>query len=545
LCVLFGCFADCTAFTNLRKNAKAFFANMLRKMGYHSSGDEIMYNGQTGEQIRSSIFMGPTYYMRLKHMVKDKVNFRARGPNANLTRQPVGGRANDGGLRIGEMERDSVIAHGIAEFLTDSMMERGDKYNMAICNTTGTIAVYNPAERLMYSIAADGPVQYAGTSASGSGTSGSGTSSGNDADQQQIRVQQITKYGRSFSIVEIPYSLKLLLQELQVLGIQMRLITEDNISQIDSMANSDNITRLIGGVDQVTPQQIADTIRKRLHGHHQKQTKLDTIRNKRATESKEPAVGGGSNNLADLGSSLLTQTNVEQMIDDVAELWPTTDPQPDLSHLTTAANRAIYDGQESDKSIQVGGAVHRRGDPIPQRLWTVQNIGATHGGTPHATISTNDARDLSTAESILYVPITDLYTPEPGAIYAAPQVLSDVNNVDQAPFGQAPFGQASFGQAPFGQAPFGQAPYGQPPVVIKLFNGGGVDNSVGSDGGTNQQPQLSQLPQQQLQSNMLLGGSVGNVVAGGKEKHAPTTQDVGLELLNKSGFGQMVVNKLP
>jgi hypothetical protein len=82
-------------------------------------------------------------------------------------------------------------------------------------------------------------------------------------------------------------------------------------------------------------------------------------------------------------------------------------------------------------------------------------------------------------------------------------------------------------------------------VVIKLFNGGGVDNSVGSDGGTNQQQQLSQLPQQQLQSNMLLGGSVGNVVAGGKEKHAPTTQDVGLELLNKSGFGQMVVNKLP
>ena len=476
LCALFGCFADCTAFTNLRKNAKAFFANMLRKMGYHSSGDEIMYNGHTGEQIRTSIFMGPTYYMRLKHMVKDKVNFRARGPNANMTRQPVGGRANDGGLRIGEMERDSVIAHGIAEFLTDSMMERGDKYNMAICNTTGTIAVYNPAERLMYSMAADGPVQYAGTSNLGGSNS--------DADQQ-IRLQQITKYGRSFSIVEIPYSLKLLLQELQVLGIQMRLITEDNITQIDSMANSDNITRLVGGVDQVTPQQIAETIRKRLHGHHQKQNKLDITQKKRATESKEtdiePTVGGG-------------QPVVEQMIEDVAELWPTVgaDPQADLSHLTTAANREIYGGKDdpihSENPIQVGGVVHRRGDHIPQRLWTVQNIGSTHGGINHATISTNDVRDLSTSDSILYVPTTDLYAPEPGTIYAAPQVLSDTVNgpFGQAPFvGQAPFGQAPFGQAPFGQAPFGQAPFGQnqTPVVIKLFNGGGVDNSVGGSDG--------------------------------------------------------------
>ena len=69
----------------------------------------------TGEQIETEIFMGPTYYMRLKHMVKDKINYRARGPNASLTRQPVGGRANDGGLRIGEMEPHTIISHGAVD----------------------------------------------------------------------------------------------------------------------------------------------------------------------------------------------------------------------------------------------------------------------------------------------------------------------------------------------------------------------------------------------------------------------------------------------
>jgi hypothetical protein len=161
-------------------------------------------------------------------MVKDKINFRARGPNTNLTRQPVQGRANDGGLRIGEMERDGVIAHGATRFLQESMMVRGDNYYMAICNKTGMTAIYNPDSDVFMSPMADGPIQF------------------NDALTDNPKLVNITRFGRSFSVVQIPYSLKLLIQELQTMNCVMRVITEDNIDQIESMSFSDNYKILSG-----------------------------------------------------------------------------------------------------------------------------------------------------------------------------------------------------------------------------------------------------------------------------------------------------------
>lgn len=231
-CVVYGAFGDCTAFVNLG-NKHATFGSMLQKENYSSTGTQILYNGATGEQIESEIFIGPTYYMRLKHMVKDKINFRARGPNTNLTRQPVQGRANDGGLRIGEMERDGVIAHGATRFLQESMLVRGDNYYMAICNKTGMTAIYNPDNDVFMSPMADGPIQF------------------NDALTDNPKLVNITRFGRSFSVVQIPYSLKLLMQELQTMNCVMRVITEDNIDQIESMSFSDNYKILSGQTQDI------------------------------------------------------------------------------------------------------------------------------------------------------------------------------------------------------------------------------------------------------------------------------------------------------
>jgi DNA-directed RNA polymerase II subunit RPB2 len=229
-CVLQGGFGDCTAFVN-HGSKHQVFGKMLTELGYHNSGTQLLYNGMTGERMESQIFMGPTYYMRLKHMVKDKINYRTRGPRTVLTRQTVQGRANDGGLRIGEMERDGVIAHGAAYFLRQSMLERGDEYYMAVCNKSGMIAIYNPAQNLFMSPMADGPIHFADTLT---------------ADNQALNIEKMTRFGRSFSVVRVPYAFKLLMQELQAMNVQMRVLTEDNIDQIASMSFS-TLTLNLGG----------------------------------------------------------------------------------------------------------------------------------------------------------------------------------------------------------------------------------------------------------------------------------------------------------
>jgi DNA-directed RNA polymerase II subunit RPB2 len=226
ICTNYGAFGDCTAFQVKGSNFSTY-APLLVKSGFHSSGNQILYNGMTGQQLESDIYIGPTYYMRLKHMVKDKINYRARGPNTMLTRQPVQGRANDGGLRIGEMERDGVLAHGMAYFLNESFLVRGDEYYMAVCNKTGAISIYNEAKNMFISPYADGPIHFA--------TNPDGL----------MNIKNITKFGRSFSILRVPYALKLLIQELVVLNIQMRIITEDNVDQLLNMAYSDNIGHLL------------------------------------------------------------------------------------------------------------------------------------------------------------------------------------------------------------------------------------------------------------------------------------------------------------
>ena len=129
--------SDATPFTDVTVDS---ISNDLHKLGYQKYGNEAVFNGFTGRKIDMLIFFGPTYYQRLKHMVEDKIFSRARGPLQILTRQPTEGRARNGGLRFGEMERDCMISHGAALFLKERLVDVSDKYRIHVCKKCGFMA---------------------------------------------------------------------------------------------------------------------------------------------------------------------------------------------------------------------------------------------------------------------------------------------------------------------------------------------------------------------------------------------------------------------
>uniref|UniRef100_A0A453LQL6 DNA-directed RNA polymerase subunit beta n=1 Tax=Aegilops tauschii subsp. strangulata TaxID=200361 RepID=A0A453LQL6_AEGTS len=131
---------DATPFTDVTVDN---ISKALHKCGYQMRGFETMYNGHTGRKLTAMIFLGPTYYQRLKHMVDDKIHSRGRGPVQILTRQPAEGRSRDGGLRFGEMERDCMIAHGAAFFLKERLFDQSDAYRVHVCEKCGLIAIAN------------------------------------------------------------------------------------------------------------------------------------------------------------------------------------------------------------------------------------------------------------------------------------------------------------------------------------------------------------------------------------------------------------------
>ena len=178
-----GTYGDSTPFTDCSVEG---IANILERSGYERYGNEVLYNGRTGQQIQTEIFIGPTYYQRLKHMVCDKMHGRgSSGPLVSLTRQPAEGRARNGGLRFGEMERDAIVAHGASVFLKERMIDVSDHFKCFICNKCGLICTANP-ERNIYKC----------------------NNCKNNAEISQIR---------------IPYAMKLLMQELMSMSVAPRI----------------------------------------------------------------------------------------------------------------------------------------------------------------------------------------------------------------------------------------------------------------------------------------------------------------------------------
>jgi DNA-directed RNA polymerase II subunit RPB2 len=191
-----GMFGDGTSFENVDVKT---ITEELQKLNYESYGNEIMYNGLTGEQLETSIFIGPVFYQRLKHMVNDKAHSRSIGPMVNLTRQPAEGRSRAGGLRIGEMERDVLISHGATRFAKERLFDVSDKYTVYVCKCCGMIASYND------------------------GNNNNKFYTNNDFT---IHLCRTCGNKTDFKLIDMPYANKLLFQELQTINIVPRIITE-------------------------------------------------------------------------------------------------------------------------------------------------------------------------------------------------------------------------------------------------------------------------------------------------------------------------------
>jgi DNA-directed RNA polymerase subunit B len=167
--------------------------NELKKQlilfGYPMDGTEPVYDGRTGELVGQPIFIGIVYYQKLHHMVADKIHARSKGPVQLLTRQPTEGRAREGGLRFGEMERDAIIGHGASALLKERMLESSDKAIIHVCELCGFIGWYNKKKELY-----ECPIH---------------------GDKSNLHP------------IAVPYAFKLLIQELMSMGIKPRLILSD------------------------------------------------------------------------------------------------------------------------------------------------------------------------------------------------------------------------------------------------------------------------------------------------------------------------------
>nr|CAB3480785.1 unnamed protein product [Digitaria exilis] len=164
-------------------------SNTLVKHGFSYNGKDLLYSGILGQPLEAYIFMGPIYYQKLKHMVLDKMHARASGPRVLLTRQPTEGRSRDGGLRLGEMERDCLIAYGASMLIFERLLLSSDPYQVQVCRKCGLLGYYNYKLKASYC--------------------------------------SMCKNGENMAKMRLPYACKLLFQELHAMNVVPRLKLTD------------------------------------------------------------------------------------------------------------------------------------------------------------------------------------------------------------------------------------------------------------------------------------------------------------------------------
>lgn len=229
-----GAIGNVTAFMNDGSPHEALGA-ILEQLGMNKMCNQVLYNGMTGEQMTADIFMGVVYGMRLKHMTEDKWNARGEGRREQRTHQPTGGRGNEGGMKLGEMERDAILAHGVASFQNESYMKRSDGSKFVICNGCGTIPIYNERQGLYICSLCDGPIQYSGDTAS-------------TLDPIPPNKRSAT----TFSKVEMPYATKLFDQEMATfMNMSTRYLTTRDTTRLNGLDAVEQLAEVnVTGVNQ-------------------------------------------------------------------------------------------------------------------------------------------------------------------------------------------------------------------------------------------------------------------------------------------------------
>jgi DNA-directed RNA polymerase I subunit RPA2 len=211
---LHGLFHDATPFQfdeddEKRDNAVDYFGKMLRMSGFNYYGNEPMYSGVLGTEMQADIYFGVVYYQRLRHMVKDKFQVRSTGPVTELTRQPVKGRKMGGGIRLGEMERDSLLAHGVSYLLQDRLLHCSDEYQTYVCRNCKSILGPTPSRPDLASSHSFGRRRIACVAC------------------QKTRPNQ----DPAIDVVTVPYVFKYLVNELAAVNIKIRVHVNDEASR--------------------------------------------------------------------------------------------------------------------------------------------------------------------------------------------------------------------------------------------------------------------------------------------------------------------------
>jgi DNA-directed RNA polymerase II subunit RPB2 len=338
MCCLEGSYGDGTVF--LPFDSESLFNN-LESHGFERHGNEIMYNGRTGEQLQTEIFMGPVFYYRLKHMVTDKIHSRngyldkgaiaVKGPRVQLTQQPTSGRSKQGGLRIGEMERDVLLGHGLAQFAKECMMEKSDRYTWAVCRTCGVLAKY----------------------ASGGG-------------------ECLSCGENDLATIRTPYAFKLLIQELEAMGVQIRIHTDGTSAppEDDVYEDEDEGTPAPPPIPLEVPQWGGEPEQEQDRGEeatHEVQNEVASV----ATEEEEDEEGGEDLPEEHLESEEGGEEEME--VQSVATEDETMDATNDPNDIENVPNAIAQQAEEPQIKIidlgKVGGRAEM--DPITQEIETI------------------------------------------------------------------------------------------------------------------------------------------------------------------------------